>query len=136
MQPATTPDYRPATSSVSGVAPDRAAGYFFVGPTATPFSSGPGAVPICAPDAAQTITFVLGVDTPRPRCAVVRADQWLRVVNEFHEKVIATLGRLRIVVGDRGSVTVRVPFSAYLTRGTWLLTPNFYQGAYNAEIRY
>lgn len=132
-----TPNLRPPTVPVSGVDSSHTAGYWFTGPQATPFSLGPGASGVCDSAPGRLVTFELHVDTPAPRCVVVRGDQWLRVVNDFHEKVTLVLGRLRIVVGDRGSVTVPRAFSSYLSAGTWLLRTNLYDGdTYQPEIRY
>ena len=88
------------------------------------------------PAQGRVATVLINVDTAAPRCIEVRGDQWLRVENAFHEKITLVLGRLRIVVSDRGSVTVQRPFSSYLSPGTWLLQPNIYHGAYAGEIRY
>ena len=137
LGPVPTPNLRPPTVPIRGVDSHHTPGYWFTGPEATPFSSGPGASGICESATGRLVTFELHVDTPAPRCAVVRGDQWLRVVNDFREKVTLELGPLRIVVGDRGAVTVPRAFSSYLSAGTWLLRTNLYDGdTYQPEIRY
>ena len=134
MEPVPTPNYRPPTVAVPGVGPDHAVGYLFVGPQTKPYSSGHGAAGVCEPANGKIATIRLGVDTTLPRCAVVQDDQWLRVVNDFHEKLIVSLGNLRVVVGPSGTVTVDRPFASYLTPGSWLLVPNFPGSFYGGEV--
>lgn len=68
-----------------------------------------------------TATVVLASDTPAPRCAVVRLDQRLAVVNPQNVGVVVSLGRLRrqIAAHTTGLLAIR---QARLSPGGYLMT--------------
>lgn len=83
---------------------------------ATPYAQLPAAG-ICASFDGEVVTITLDIDMPAPRCAKVRPDQTLSVVNN-------TLSTLRVSIADFShsllpgeTYTIDVPFGDYLAAG-------------------
>jgi hypothetical protein len=99
---------------------------------ATPSFTGAGAAGVCAEQKGKTVVVTFETDVPNPRCVLVGGSQRLRLVNHFDRRVVATLGRLRLVLPAGGSATAKQTFDAYLRPGGYFLTTDMY----NVEVRY
>jgi hypothetical protein len=83
---------------------------------ATPYSQQPAAG-ICASFDGQVVTVSLNSDLPDPRCAKVKADQTLTVLNNTQNTLSIAIGRFtsNLAVGEK--MTIDIPFGDYLAPG-------------------
>jgi len=79
-------------------------------------------------------TFQLNIDTPNPRCGVVRASQQLRVVNATGTTVTVTFHGVDYVLKPGGEQTFAPTFGAIWQPGDHVLHVSFYGGGDGPEI--
>ncbi len=90
---------------------------------ATPYAQQPAAG-ICASFEGEMVTVIINGDMPAPRCAKVRADQTLTVVNNTQNKLEVSLGRFDLTLQPGDQNTIDVPFGEYLEPGVHQLQVN------------
>lgn len=83
---------------------------------ATPVSQEPAAG-ICGSSGTEVIEATIYPDIPDPRCAQVRAEQVLRVVNRTEGPLEVRIGPFAATVEPGGEYTLDVPFGDYLAPG-------------------
>jgi len=83
---------------------------------ATPYAQEPAAG-ICAGFDGDVVTITLNVDVPDPRCAKVRPDQTLKVVNNTASPLTMSIGPFKSALLAANSYSVDVPFGDYLLPG-------------------
>jgi hypothetical protein len=85
-------------------------------PLATPVSESPAAG-ICAEPEGRLVVFTILPDIPDPRCARVRPDQILQVVNSSGKPILVSLGTFTASLQPGDEHTFDVPFGDYLEPG-------------------
>ena len=85
-------------------------------PLATPYSQQPAAG-ICASFDGEMVTVTLNPDIPDPRCAKVRADQKLTVVNQTQNTLQVSIGSFKYNLEPGASTVIDTPFGEYLAMG-------------------
>ncbi len=85
-------------------------------PLATPYAEQPAAG-ICASFEGGVVTITLNADMPDPRCAEIRPDQTLRVVNQTLSTLQISLARFSTSLIPGAAYTIDVPFGEYLANG-------------------
>ena len=85
-------------------------------PLATPVAHSPAAG-ICARFEGQIVTITIRPDIPDPRCAFIRPDQILEVVNNRGETLQVKIGHLQAELSPGQSHTFDLPFGEYLLPG-------------------
>jgi hypothetical protein len=85
-------------------------------PVSSPVSDRPAAG-ICAEPEGRVVTFTILPDIPDPRCAKVRPDQILQVVNRTDGPLEVGIGTLAASLEPGGEHTFDVPFGEYLAPG-------------------
>jgi hypothetical protein len=89
-------------------------------PLATPAAQSPAAG-ICAEFEGLWVTITIRPDTPDPRCAKIRADQMLEVVNQRGELLNVRIGHLEVELAPGESHKFEVPFGDYLALGVHVI---------------
>lgn len=79
-------------------------------------------------------TFQLNIDTPAPRCGMVRASQQLRVVNATGTAVIVTLHGFEYLLKAGDDRTLPPTFGSIWQPGVHDLKVSFYAGGNGPEI--
>lgn len=90
-------------------------------PPATPISDSPAAG-ICSEPLDGIITVTIYHDIPDPRCSVVQADQFLRVVNGRSETIEVSLSWLSASIGPGEEYVFELPFGDLLEKGVHVFT--------------
>ncbi len=85
-------------------------------PLATPASQLPAAA-ICASFEGSLVTITIFSGYPDPRCATVRPDQTLQIVNRTPVPIQVHLGTFDASLEPGADHTFRVPFGKYLAPG-------------------
>jgi hypothetical protein len=88
---------------------------------ATPYAQQPAAG-ICSTFDGAVVTITINVDTPDSRCAKVRSDQTLTVVNATLSTVQASIGRFSFSILPQAQYSIQVPFGDFLAPGVHLLS--------------
>ncbi len=83
---------------------------------ATPYAQEP-ASGICATFDGDVVTITLNADVPDPRCAKVRHDQTLKVVNNTVSPLTVSIGPFKSALLAANSYSIDVPFGDYLEPG-------------------
>ena len=83
---------------------------------ATPYAQEPAAG-ICATFDGDVVTITLNADVPDPRCAQVRSDQTLKVVNNTVTPLSISLGPFKSALLAANAYSIDVPFGDYLEPG-------------------
>ncbi len=83
---------------------------------ATPVSDSPAAG-ICGGSEGPILTVTIYPDIPDPRCAIVRPDQQLRVVNRRAEVLQVSLAGLTASLEPEAEVLFEIPFGRLLAPG-------------------
>jgi hypothetical protein len=88
---------------------------------------------ICARAQGAVAMVRINVDTPSPRCKVVRPKQRLEVVNTLGRSTIVRLARFTVRLAPRQALTIDQPFGTYLAPGVHDLAISAYAGS-GAEL--
>jgi hypothetical protein len=88
---------------------------------ATPYAQEPAAG-ICASFDGEIVTVTLNTDMPEPRCAEVRSDQTLRVVNNTLSTLGVSIGNFNHSLLPQDTWSIDVPFGHYLAVGVHQLS--------------
>ncbi len=114
---ATTPQPTETTPTTAAPAPTFA--------LATPYAQEPAAG-ICASFDGPTVTITLEVDAASPRCAEVRSDQTLVVVNRTLNTLQVSIANFSSSILPGANYSIDVPFGDYLAPGVHqlMVTPN------------
>lgn len=83
---------------------------------ATPYAQEPAAG-ICATFDGDVVTITLNADVPDPRCARVRPDQTLKVVNNTVTPLSISIGPFKSALLAANAYSIDVPFGDYLEPG-------------------
>jgi hypothetical protein len=95
---------------------------------ATPYSMQPAAG-ICAMFDGPSVEITINVDMPSPRCAKIRPDQILTVINATSSTIRFSTGRFSSTVLPGQQSTIDLPFGDYLAPGVHLISVTPYFGA-------
>lgn len=95
---------------------------------ATPYAQEPAAG-ICASFDGEVVTITLNTNVPDPRCAKIRPDQTLKVVNKTLSTLQVILGQFRFSVLPGAEHAIDVPFGSYLAVGVHRMEVTPYYGA-------
>lgn len=85
-------------------------------PLATPYAQQPAAG-ICATFDGEVVTVTLNADIPDPRCAKVKPDQTLKVINNTVNPLSVSIGNFKTALLAGNSYSIDVPFGDYLAPG-------------------
>lgn len=85
-------------------------------PLATPYAQQPAAG-ICATFEGEVVTVTLNADVPDPRCAKVRPDQTLKLINNTASPLSISIGPFKSALLAANSYSIDVPFGDYLEPG-------------------
>ena len=85
-------------------------------PLATPYAQEPAAG-ICASFWGGGVTVTINPDMPDPRCAKVRADQKLTVVNQTDSTLEISIGKFSTSIESGAQSIIETPFGEYLAPG-------------------
>jgi hypothetical protein len=85
-------------------------------PLATPYAQLPAAG-ICASFEGEMVVVSINPDVPDPRCAKVRADQKLTVVNRTENTLEVSIGTFKASLEPGAEATFDTPFGDYLAVG-------------------
>ncbi len=102
----------PAVSTPAPTAKDTTLPYEL----ATPYAQQPAAG-ICANFDGDVVTINLNADVPEPRCAEVRPDQTLKVINNTVSPLTVAIGPFKSALLAANDYTIDVPFGDYLAPG-------------------
>ena len=83
---------------------------------ATPYAQEPAAG-ICATFDGDVVTITLNADMPDPRCARVRPDQTLKVVNNAVTPLSISIGPFKSALLAANAYSIDFPFGDYLEPG-------------------
>lgn len=83
---------------------------------ATPYAQEPAAG-ICATYDSDVVTITLNADIPDPRCAKVRPDQTLKVINNTVSPLTLSIGPFKSALLAANEYSIDVPFGDYLEPG-------------------
>jgi hypothetical protein len=83
---------------------------------ATPYAQEPAAG-ICTSFEGQMVKVIINQDIPDPRCAKVRADQKLMVVNHTQDTLQISIGRFTASLESGKETIIDTPFGEYLEVG-------------------
>jgi hypothetical protein len=83
---------------------------------ATPVADSPAAG-ICATFEGEWVTVTIHPDIPEPRCAVIKPEQMLEVVNDRGETLTVAIGQMQAELAPDESVRFEQPFGEYLLPG-------------------
>jgi hypothetical protein len=89
-------------------------------PLATPAAQSPAAG-ICAEFDGPWVTITVRPDIPDPRCALIRPEQMLEVVNQREETLSIRIGYLEVELAPGESHKFEVPFGDYLAPGVHVI---------------
>ena len=95
---------------------------------ATPYATQPAAG-ICATFDSNTVTITINVDVPDPRCAKVRSDQSLTIVNATLSTIQVSIGSFSSSILPGADYSIKVPFGEYLAPGVHVISVTPYFGA-------
>ncbi len=95
---------------------------------ATPKSQEPAAGICAEPPASLWVLFTLNADIPDPRCAKVRPDQGLKVVNNTDAPVMVAIGGREAEVRPGGEQEIAGAVGTYLAPGVHSLMTSLYGG--------
>ena len=85
-------------------------------PLATPYAQLPAAG-ICASFEGEMVVVSINPDVPDPRCAKVRVDQKLTVVNRTENTLEVSIGAFKASLEPGAETTFDTPFGEYLAVG-------------------
>ncbi len=85
-------------------------------PLATAYAQEPAAG-ICASFEGSEVTVIINPDLPDPRCAKVRADQKLTVVNQTDTTLEISIGKFSTSLEPGARYIIETPFGEYLAPG-------------------
>lgn len=102
---------------------------------APPDIEGAGAAGVCLRSEGGGAVVSLGVDTPTPRCIIVRGGQRLTVVNKLSRPVTVLLGGKGFQVAAAGESTFPLRFEQYLAPGAHSAKTDAYPGGGGFEVR-
>jgi hypothetical protein len=74
-------------------------------------------LPAFAPASMAMLTITLNADIPDPRCAKVRPDQTLKVINNTVSPLTLSIGPFKSSLLAANEYSIDVPFSDYLGPG-------------------
>ena len=83
---------------------------------ATPYALEPAAG-ICATFDGTVVTVTLNADVPDPRCAKVRPDQTLKLINNTISPLTVSIGEFKSALLAANAYAIDVPFGDYLEPG-------------------
>lgn len=83
---------------------------------ATPYAQQPAAG-ICASFDGTVVTVTINIDTPDPRCVIVKPDQTLTVINNTPESLLVSIGSFTASINAGEKNTFDTPFGEYLAPG-------------------
>ena len=83
---------------------------------ATPYAQEPAAG-ICASFEGDVVTITLNADIPDPRCAKVRPEQTLKVINNTVSPLTVSIGPFKSALLAANEFSIDVPFGDYLQPG-------------------
>ncbi len=83
---------------------------------ATPYAQQPAAG-ICASFDGKVVTITINPDIPDPRCAKIKPDQSLTVLNNAQKSLLVTIGRFTSNVEPGEKTMIDTPFGEYLAPG-------------------
>jgi hypothetical protein len=83
---------------------------------ATPYAQQPAAG-ICASFDSSIVTITINPDIPDPRCAKIKPDQTLAVVNNTQDPLLVTIGKYAASVEPGEKTMFATPFGEYLAPG-------------------
>jgi hypothetical protein len=83
---------------------------------ATPYAQEPAAG-ICATFDGEVVTISLNADVPDPRCAKVRPDQTLKVINNTVSPLSVSIGAFKSALLAANEYSIDVRFGDYLAPG-------------------
>ena len=95
---------------------------------ATPYATQPAAG-ICASFDGQAVEITINVDSASPRCAKIRPDQTLTIVNSTLSTIQVSIGRFSSSILPGAQYSIDVPFGDYLAPGVHLVSVSPYYGA-------
>jgi len=90
-------------------------------PPVTPVSDSPAAG-ICGEPLEGVVTVTIYHDIPDPRCSIVQADQFLRVVNGRSETIQVSLAWLSASIEPGGEYVFELPFGDLFEKGVHVFT--------------
>ncbi len=83
---------------------------------ATPYAQQPAAG-ICASFDGTIVTITINSDIPDPRCAKVKPDQTMKVINNTQNQLQITIGKFAASLKPGEQTTFDTPFGEYLAPG-------------------
>jgi hypothetical protein len=83
---------------------------------------------VCGSERGTIVSVDINVDTPSPRCAVIRADQMLRLRNRTADTEYVAIGPYSAKLLPRSDKTFSRPFGEYLARGVHVVEGSPYAG--------
>jgi hypothetical protein len=83
---------------------------------ATPYAQQPAAG-ICASFDGRAVTVTINIDIPDPRCAIVKPEQTLTVLNNTQEALLVIIGRFSASLDPGEKAAFETPFGEYLAPG-------------------
>jgi hypothetical protein len=114
VTPVPTPESRPESRATS---PAPAASPLLTMATlATPYADSPAAG-ICASFESPVVEIRIEPGIPDPRCALVRADQQLKVTNDTDSPLDVSIGAFSGHMEPGGEFAIEAPFGSYLAPG-------------------
>ncbi|HSB65221.1 MAG TPA: hypothetical protein VLD65_01505 [Anaerolineales bacterium] len=94
----------------------------------TPYAQQPAAG-ICASSDGQIVEITINVDMPSPRCAKIRPEQTLVIVNATLSTIQVSIGNFSTSILPGAQYPIDVPFGDYLAPGVHLINATPYFGA-------
>ena len=85
-------------------------------PLATPYAQQPAAG-ICASFDGTIVTITINPDIPDPRCAKVKTDQTMKVINNTQNQLEIAIGKFAASLKPGEQTTFDTPFGEYLAPG-------------------
>ena len=87
---------------------------------ATPVSQEPAAG-ICGGFEGELVVITIYPDIPDPRCAIIKPEQMLKVVNSRQETLQVSIANMAATIDPGGEHLFNVPFGQYLAPGVHLI---------------
>jgi hypothetical protein len=87
---------------------------------ATPVSQEPAAG-ICGGFEGELVVITIYPDIPDPRCAIIKPNQMLKVVNSRQETLQVSIANMTATIDPGGEHLFNVPFGQYLASGVHLI---------------
>ena len=104
------------SAALAACAASKAAPTAALMPLASPVSQEPAAG-ICGAIEAAEVTITIYPDIPDPRCAIVRPEQRLRIVNSTAIPLQVSLAAFRAEIGPGAGYTFDLPLGEFLAPG-------------------